>query len=192
MQNDFGGNRGVRLAGRGALLWCRHMSRRLADLLFTPVREVTPMSRTNSIIAAVLTAAALVSAPDIQAQHAWQTQINRQLLTSQSVRNWGDYDFRITHNVFYSVIGSWDSEYVTVNLQQGVEYRIMGKCDNDCTDVDMWLYDGYGQLIDSDVGSDDWPIVKVVATRSGTFRLKVRMASCVTSTCGVGVLVMGR
>ena len=149
------------------------------------------MTTPRSLISALLTAGALLASSSLHAQ-AWQRQINREILSSQAVSNWADARFSVTHNVFYSLLESYESEYVTVNLEAGMEYRIIGKCDNDCSDVDMRLYDGNGRLIDSDTSDDDWPIVRVTVAHGGQFRLKLTMASCATSQCGVGVLVMGR
>ena len=53
--------------------------------------------------------------------------------------------------------------------------------------MDLRLYDPDGDEIDSDVGDDDWPVVKVASARSGTYTIKVVMASCSTDPCYYGV-----
>jgi hypothetical protein len=39
---------------------------------------------------------------------------------------------------------------------------------------------------------DDYPVVEVVVTGSGTFRLEVGMADCAAEPCSYGVGVYGR
>ena len=71
-------------------------------------------------------------------------------------------------------------------LQANRNYVLAGACDNDCSDIDFWLYDNNDNLIDSDTAADDAPRVAVTPVRNGSFRLKVRMHSCSSSPCAYG------
>jgi len=75
----------------------------------------------------------------------------------------------------------------TIQLTRGVTYAILGECDDDCTDIDFELYDATGRLIDSDLLTDDTPIVEVTPRYTGAFRLRVKMATCSTNPCWYGV-----
>lgn len=44
-----------------------------------------------------------------------------------------------------------DSEAYTVTLEAGSSYMLRGVCDEDCLDLDLALYDGYGKLISHDL-----------------------------------------
>jgi hypothetical protein len=123
---------------------------------------------------------------------AWQSQVRSELLDSRIVRTWIASDYRLSHDVHYSVIPASGYRYVTLDLRRGYTYKFIGKCDYDCTDIDFRLYDENGNLIDSDDASDDFPVVSVTPLRTATFRLRIDMANCVTRDCGVGVVVMGR
>ena len=65
----------------------------------------------------------------------------------------------------------------------------MAVCDQDCGDVDLRLFDPYGNEVDSDVGTDDWPIVSITPQFKGTYQVRVVMARCSDHPCyyGVGV-----
>lgn len=64
--------------------------------------------------------------------------------------------------------------------------QIMGLCDTNCSDIDLALYDGSGNLIDKDVLTDDVPIV---TWRGGAADLtvEVMMMKCKVSSCHYGV-----
>jgi hypothetical protein len=138
-----------------------------------------------------LAVASFCTASTVHAQ-MWKEEINTQLIRSSIVSDLIDSRFRVTHSPFYSVLSAYESEEMTVELARGVTYAFVGKCDNDCRDIDFRLYDGYGRLIDQDLSHDDYPLVRVTPTRSGTFRLRVAMPGCTTRSCGWGVLVLGR
>ena len=77
----------------------------------------------------------------------------------------------------------------TMSLRRGVGYTFTGGCDGDCTDLDLRLYDNNGNLIDSDVLPDDYPIVSVTPRWNGNFRLRVTMARCTVNPCQYEVTV---
>lgn len=63
---------------------------------------------------------------------------------------------------------------------------IYGTCDADCSDLDLFLYDGAGNLVASDTLLDAVPIV--TAPYAGDFTVTVSMPSCSTSAgCAVGI-----
>ena len=77
----------------------------------------------------------------------------------------------------------------TMTLRRGVDYTFTGECDGDCTDLDLRLYDASGNLVDSDVLPDDYPIVSVTPGATGAFRLRVTMARCTVNPCQYEVTV---
>jgi hypothetical protein len=74
-----------------------------------------------------------------------------------------------------------------VRLAQGTEFTFRGTCDSDCSDLDLELYDGNGNLVDSDYDPDDVPVVGVEPAWSGWFRVRVIMADCSREPCGYAV-----
>jgi hypothetical protein len=81
------------------------------------------------------------------------------------------------------------STWIRYQLDADVSYLFAGVCDEDCSDLDLRLYDETGTLVDADVESDDGPKVRVTPKHSATFRLRVTMARCTDSPCYFGVAV---
>ena len=139
--------------------------------------------------AATLGAAMLVvgaAAPTI-AQNTYEQQVNRLLNQTQSIAN--GRGFSSSHSRYNGQLRSGQEETVTLNLDAGVSYMMVAQCDTDCSDIDMWLYDENGNLIDEDVLVDDTPIVEVTPIRNARFSLRTRMISCSVQPCyyGIGV-----
>jgi hypothetical protein len=83
-----------------------------------------------------------------------------------------------------------DGDYTTITytLSGGETYKIVGACDNQCSDLDLELRDNNDNLIERDNASDDIPIVSVTPRRDGKFTLKVSMRDCSSSAgCVYGV-----
>ncbi|MEB3215150.1 MAG: hypothetical protein VKN72_02680 [Nostocales cyanobacterium 94392] len=97
-----------------------------------------------------------------------------------------------THDPFIDSLYHGGSDYITVNLRKGTSYGIVGVCDRDCRDLDIALYDSRGNLIASDLQDDDIPAIPITPSRSGTYRIRVDMASCNTNICYYGIGVFGQ
>ena len=65
-----------------------------------------------------------------------------------------------------------------VNLTGGIEYGFNAACDQDCTDIDLWIYDENGNLISSDTEMDAVPVVGVIPGYDATFRIDILMFEC--------------
>jgi hypothetical protein len=76
-------------------------------------------------------------------------------------------------------------------LVAGRSYTILGVCDNDCSDLDITLYDPAGNEVAEDVLTDDKPVASVTARRSGRYRATISMASCSTGACFYAVAAYG-
>lgn len=74
----------------------------------------------------------------------------------------------------------------------GNQYVLFGACDNDCSDVDLKIYDVSGSLQMQDVAVDDTPVLTFTANSSGKYRVVVAMATCRTNPCYYGVQLMAR
>jgi hypothetical protein len=74
-----------------------------------------------------------------------------------------------------------------VVLSQSRKYAIVGLCDEDCSDLDLTVSTPAGTPLASDVQPDDKPYLLFTAPASGTYRLKVTMASCRAAPCAYGV-----
>ena len=80
----------------------------------------------------------------------------------------------------------------TMEVTGGNSYVLMGACDNDCTDVDLKIYDQGGTLLMQDIAVDDTPVLLFQANGSGRYRVQVIMATCNRNPCYYGIQLMAR
>jgi hypothetical protein len=141
------------------------------------------------MLAALLGVALLATVAAAQ-DSRWQRQVSTQLSRYSDVLS--DKGYARTHEIKQGSLDDDESEYVTLELDAGRSYALLGVCDEDCSDLDMRLYDADGNEIDSDIETDDYPVVEVRPVRTARFRVKVSMAACSTSPCFYGVAVYGK
>ncbi len=144
------------------------------------------MKRILLSIAAVV----LFATPAAAQQDAWTQQVRRMLQSVGSTFEGQGYT--LTHRIYTGALNDGGTEIVELDLDIGTEYQIMGACDTDCSDLDLTLYDGNGDVVDSDLLPDDAPLVTIVVTRSGAFTIEVSMANCSAEPCRYGIGVWGR
>jgi hypothetical protein len=123
-------------------------------------------------------------------QDEWVAQVRR--LLQNAGRVYQERGYSMTHQIYTGSLNNRSSEFVTLQLDIGTQYQLLGACDNDCSDLDLTLYGPSGNEIDTDVEMDDFPIVAVTPSRSGTYRLKVVMATCSVEPCRYGIGVFGK
>lgn len=132
----------------------------------------------------LLLALVVLSAAPASAQNQYVQQVTRYLDAARSTLSSEGYTRQRAYTTASMAEGS--ERTFTVSLMSNRDYVFTGACDNDCSDIDFWLYDNNDNLIDSDTATDDAPVVRVTPARNGTFRLKVRMHGCSTSPCYYG------
>jgi hypothetical protein len=116
------------------------------------------------------------SAPD-----SWEEQVIGFLQSVEEVME-GE-GFARTHDYETGSLRRGGSETIRVHLESGVTYVLLGACDTDCDDVDLRVFGPRGALLDSDLETDDNPVLSVTPTLSGVHNVRVTMASCDTSVC---------
>ena len=79
-----------------------------------------------------------------------------------------------------------------MDVISGNQYVVFGQCDNDCTDLDLKLWDPDGSLIMQDVAVDDHPTLVFAPKTTGRLRIEVIMAHCNVNPCYYGVELMAR
>jgi hypothetical protein len=88
-------------------------------------------------------------------------------------------------NYIIGRMGEGKSDSWTLNFEKGTNYRIVGVCDKDCSDLDIEVLDGT-DVLTKDVLEDDAPIVTFSPKTSGQLRVKVSMAKCSDEPCFFG------
>jgi hypothetical protein len=124
------------------------------------------------------------------AQNTYQQQITNQLTRAAGILSPRGYS--ADRAPVMGNLNAGNQESVLINLSAGVQYAILGVCDNDCRDVDLRVHDPLGNMLGEDVATDDTPVVEFVAASTGQYRVTVIMAQCSTNPCYYGVQVFVR
>ncbi len=146
------------------------------------------MKSYSTLLVLLFTCLALAAGRTAHGQNQYEQQVLQQLR---------DASFVFTDMGYTPVISGGgnleqgSSETYDVPVQAGATYAIVGVCDQDCGDLDLALYDPYGNLVSYDQTDDDAPVVEVTATSGGTFTLQVTMFQCSDNPCYYGVGLYG-
>jgi len=79
-----------------------------------------------------------------------------------------------------------------VQLRRGVTYRVFAVCDNDCSDVDLEVYDAAGGFVGRDVAVNDTPYVEITPAADGVAYARIWLAACESEPCYVGARLYRR
>jgi hypothetical protein len=135
-----------------------------------------------SLIALAAVAAALFSSP-AQAQPAIITT----QLDSAVVLMRGN-GFTPADEPVNGTLPQGEDEEFELDLEEGVQYFVVGVCDGGCSDLDLVLTNRAGEEVESDREMDDVPMLAIEG-QSGSFVLSVQMATCSSAECHYGVRV---
>lgn len=100
--------------------------------------------------------------------------------------------YQMVGQPFTASMAQGQTANVPVEMHAGFDYRIVGVCDNDCANLDMVVFDGYGAAIGQDALPDSQPVVGILPTTSGMFTAQVQMISCTVAPCYYAVALYGR
>jgi hypothetical protein len=145
------------------------------------------MKRTVLVVAA---AAGLLAAAASAQQDQWDQQVRRML--RDAATRFEREGYRMSHEIYTGSLNDDSRELVTVQLDAGRQYYLMGACDTDCDDMDLLLFDPAGAQVSSDLLTDDFPIVNTAVERAGRYRVEVRMPSCSAQPCRYGLGVFAK
>jgi len=177
----------------------------------TPVLSVTPQSGGTYTVRAIMTACS--SAPcrygigvygargssprgivgnnnGNRGGDEWGRQVSN--LLSRASQMATSRGMRPTHEPYIGALRVRGTETHRVQLNGGTAYSMIGVCDNDCSDLDLRLFDASGREVASDVMSDDTPVVSVTPRRSGTYTVRAIMTACSSEPCRYGIGIYGR
>ena len=77
-----------------------------------------------------------------------------------------------------------------VNLQGATQYRFIGACDNECSNMDIELIDASGAVVASDKAPDDFPVVNFTPASNGQYLVRAILQTCTIGPCYVGARVL--
>ena len=79
-----------------------------------------------------------------------------------------------------------------IDLQGGRPYQLIWVCDEDCTDLDLQIFDSGDALLGYATDTDDLSILSLTPRSSGRYRLRVTMLGCRAAPCRYGIAMFGR
>jgi hypothetical protein len=89
----------------------------------------------------------------------YSDQVKRWLRNSK--QTYLDRGWRESYNDVFDSLREGDSDSFRLTLTKGTSYRMISKCDKDCSDIDLILYDENDNKISEDTAADDDPVVDV-------------------------------
>lgn len=143
---------------------------------------------TRVTLASVLVLSALPS-PALTQGKRWERQVRAQLdRTIAALQGSSAISGRI---VAVGPLNMDESESLVIQMQAGTTYDIVGACDEDCSDLHLWLSTASGNDMAVDRSSENLPVVRFRPRESGSYRVMVTMAACRVSPCWFGVAIRG-
>lgn len=126
----------------------------------------------------------------LTAQNQWEQQVRDQL--SGSERLLQDSGFQLVESLRMGRLRRQAMENVVLDFEAGIQYFVVGACDNDCSDLNMELVDASGRIITEDMKKDALPILVHAPEMAGRYTVRVSMAACSSEPCFYGVVTYGR
>jgi hypothetical protein len=126
---------------------------------------------------------------EARAQDQWTRQVRSLLEQAASITT--SNGMRPTHEPYIGSLREGATTNHQLRLNAGTSYRLIGVCDNDCSDFDLRLYDPQGREVDSDLLTDDTPVVDVTVSRTGTYTVRAIMTTCSSEPCRYGIGTYG-
>jgi len=120
----------------------------------------------------------------------FERQVREQL--DAAAQGLGKKGYELTHQVHTGELRQNQEEDVTLELNHGRTYVIVGVCDRDCKDVDLRLLNPGGGEIDKDIEPDDYPAVAVSPGRTERYTVRAIMTACSAAPCRYGFGVFAR
>jgi hypothetical protein len=99
---------------------------------------------------------------------------------------------QIVSGPLYGRLADDASEAHEMVVVGGNDYALFAACDNDCSDLDLKIYDPAGSLVMQDVAVDDTPVLTFTAHSSGKYRIETVMATCSRNPCFYGLELMAK
>jgi hypothetical protein len=138
-------------------------------------------------LAAAAVIGILAAGPAAGQAAVYRNTLDRQMATA--TEHYQGQGFSLAGGPYYGSTAVGERQRFAFPVQVGFEYVFYGVCDQDCTDVDMRLFNAAEANLGQDVLTDDRPAIPFAATASGIVFIETAMATCSTATCFTSVQV---
>ena len=146
--------------------------------------------RSRFASALLVVALGFATATEALAQASFQQQVRSYL--SRAASSVMQHGYTADRDPVTGNLNSGARESMMINLAGGTRYAIVGVCDNDCSDVDLRIWDPSGTKLAEDIATDDTPVLEFTATITGQYRVSVEMPTCSSNPCYWGFQVFSR
>jgi hypothetical protein len=136
-----------------------------------------------AMVLGAMCALTLAGAPEASAQNDYETQTRSYLEAGMEPHAALGYRRDTSVTDLLAPLRLERPKIWAVRLRQGVNYRVYGACDNDCSDLDMEIYDSNGELTDRDVATNDTPYVQITPTSTGLHFVRLWVFACENEPC---------
>jgi hypothetical protein len=137
---------------------------------------------------AVLGAALAVSIPAAASDKAYFREVKGRIELARV--NLASQGWKLDQ-VFTGTLAQGGTGWAALQLEPGREYRVVGRCDDDCEGLDLVLSRD-DQPIVRDLDHDKMPSVVYAPKATGNYRAVTRMVECTEATCRYGLALFSR
>jgi len=137
-------------------------------------------ARLTLVLAAIATGGAVLCA----APAAAQTRVVDRLF-DKADGVYGEHGYARLGWERQSILRNGAEQIFTITLTGGAEYSLIGVCDADCENLDIYVTDDRGVEVTRDDQPDDYPVVYI--KHGGTMTIRVVMKGCADSPCEYGI-----
>ena len=117
---------------------------------------------------------------ELSAMSTYEKQVATRLIAYSMFATEQDYEIMDDENSGTLSSGAVDSLKLTLTVGS---YMAIAACDDDCTDLDVYVLGPSEEEIVKDVELDADPIVSFDITRPGLYTVAVKMEACQTTDC---------
>lgn len=122
---------------------------------------------------------------------SYTTQVNTYLAREAGVARNNGFSRNVAGPV-HGTLSNLATGTHEMEVVAGNRYILFGACDNDCTDLDLKIYNPDGTVLAQDIATDDIPTLVFQPSTSARYRVEVIMAHCNRSPCFYGVQLMAK
>lgn len=97
--------------------------------------------------------------------------------------DWEDIGYEEAYNGARGDLRQGQTSSWTYHADGGERYLNFAVCDEDCSDIDLYLYDQSGRLVAKDTARDAFPAVAWTVPYSQTLKVVVKMERCTYNPC---------
>lgn len=115
---------------------------------------------------------------------AYAQQEDPRALVKRLITDTASEDEKLHGEMYSGELAVGEATIFSVKINPDDMYMVYAACDFACGDIDLVMLDKDGEIIDSDDGEDDVPMVAVVPDATGDqLNLRIEMQGCGQDKC---------